>query len=72
MIKKLFSIAVCLIMGLTVSAQEVEMAETMRSSGKIYVVVACVVVLFVGILIYLLRLERKVNQLESYQKERDH
>jgi len=50
-------------------AQEVDMADAMRSSGKIYVVVACVVVLFIGILIYLIRLERKVSKIEGYQKE---
>jgi predicted membrane channel-forming protein YqfA (hemolysin III family) len=69
MIKKLFSIAVCLTIGFMARAQEVDMADAMRSSGKIYVVVACVVVLFIGILIYLIRLERKVSKIEGYQKE---
>jgi uncharacterized transporter YbjL len=43
---------------------EVEMADIMRSSGKIYVVVAVLVIIFSGIVIWLIRLERKIRQLE--------
>ena len=44
--------------------QAVEMADVMRSNGKIYVVVAVVVVIFIGIALYLFRLERKMDRLE--------
>lgn len=42
-----------------------EMADVMRSNGKIYVVVAIVVMIFLGIIFYLLHIERKVKKLED-------
>jgi len=42
----------------------VEMADTMRSEGKIYVVVALLAAVFVGIAVYMLILERRVKKIE--------
>jgi len=44
------------------------MADVMRSNGKIYVVVAIVLAVFLGIIIYLLRLEKKVKKIEQFQQ----
>ena len=44
------------------------MADVMRSNGKIYVVVAIVLAIFLGIIIYLLRLESKVKKVEQFQQ----
>jgi CcmD family protein len=44
---------------------KVNMADTMRSNGKIYVVVAVIVAIFAGIIIYLVRLDRKLTKLEK-------
>lgn len=41
------------------------MADTMRSNGKIYVVVAVVVTIFLGFIAYLITTDRKVSQLEK-------
>ena len=41
------------------------MADDLRASGKIYVVVAAVVVIIAGLLIYLIALDRKVGRLEK-------
>jgi CcmD family protein len=41
-----------------------EMADAMRSDGKIWVVVAVLAVIFAGILVYLIRIDRKVTRLE--------
>lgn len=49
----------------TVSNQSVEMADSMRSNGKIYVVVAVLSTVLVGIVLYLVRLEKKVKALEK-------
>ena len=52
----------------TAAAQEnssVAMADTMRSNGKIYVVVAVILTIFAGIIIYLVRLDRKMTRLEK-------
>ena len=44
---------------------EVEMADTMRSNGKIYIVVATIISLFAGIVVYLVMLDRKISTLEN-------
>jgi hypothetical protein len=43
----------------------VEMADEMRSNGKIYVVVAVILTIFAGIILYLVRLDRKITKLEK-------
>ena len=45
--------------------QSVEMADAMRSNGKIYVVVAVLVIILAGILFYLINTERKLKKLED-------
>ena len=45
--------------------QSSEMAELMRSSGKIYVVVSVLSIIFAGIVIYLILLDRKINKVEK-------
>lgn len=47
--------------------EEVEMADFMRASGKIYVVVAVLSLIFVGLAIYLFSLDRKLTKLEKEQ-----
>jgi len=49
--------------------EQVEMADEMRASGKIYVVVAVLVTVFIGIVIYLIRIDRKVSKLEKEVKK---
>jgi K+-transporting ATPase A subunit len=44
---------------------KVEMADTMRSNGRIFVVVAVVVVILIGLILYLVRLDRKISKLEK-------
>lgn len=43
-------------------------SELMRSNGKIYVVVAVLTAIFIGIIIYLVRLDRKLTKLEKETK----
>jgi len=43
----------------------VEMADTMRSNGKIYVVVAVVLLILVSVFVYLIRIDRKLKTLED-------
>lgn len=42
-----------------------EMAEQMRSDGKIYVVVLIIGIIFAGIVGYLIHLDRKLRKLEN-------
>ncbi|MDB5235203.1 MAG: hypothetical protein JWR44_2196 [Hymenobacter sp.] len=46
-----------------------EMADALRQSGKIYVVVAAVVIIVAGLLLYLISLDRKVSKLEQEIKK---
>lgn len=40
-------------------------AFDMRSNGKIYVVVVVVLIILIGLLLYLVRLDRKIDRLEK-------
>lgn len=67
-----------LVLSLNLSAQEdyrpvdvdeadtrVEMADVMRSNGKIYVVVGILLIIFSGITYYTIRLDKKITKLEK-------
>ena len=45
--------------------EKVQMAEGMRSSGKIYVVVAVLLTVLAGLILYLVRLDKKISRLEN-------
>lgn len=45
----------------------VEMADTFRSNGKIYVVLLVICTIFAGIILFLVFLERKIKKLEQKQ-----
>lgn len=64
-INSLLVIGLMLISNTLFAQQEVEMADTMRSNGKIYVVVSILVVIFVGIAGFLFFMDRKITRLEK-------
>jgi len=75
--KKIFLI-VTLFFALQANAQEsyagpentkVEMADQLRSSGKIYVVVAVLSTMLLGMIFYAFTLDRRINKLERETKE---
>lgn len=53
----------------TASAQEaapkVEMATKFYGEGKIYIVIAVLVIIFVGIVLYLINLDKKITKIEK-------
>ena len=59
-----------LLLSFTANAQasDIEMADQFRADGKIYVVIAVVSVVLIGLFAYLFRLERKVTELEKRSK----
>jgi uncharacterized membrane protein YdbT with pleckstrin-like domain len=71
MMRKLFVTTLLLFINFLSQAQSttdtVDMADTMRSNGKIYVVIAVILTIFAGIIIYLIRLDRKMTKLEKEQ-----
>ncbi|HVV02844.1 MAG TPA: hypothetical protein VHC96_01420 [Puia sp.] len=69
--KKLFTLLLLFLgcMGLMAQAQpdaqHVEMADQLRANGKIYVVVAVLIVILLGLILYVVRLDRKITRLEK-------
>jgi CcmD family protein len=51
--------------GFSQDAQPAEMADSMRSNGKIYVVIAVILTILAGLILYVIRLDRKISKLEK-------
>ena len=51
-------------------AQNAEMADAFRAEGKIYVVVAVILIVLVGLFVYLFMLDRKLSKLERMIHEK--
>lgn len=45
--------------------QPVEMADAMRADGKIYVVVAVILTILAGLILYVISIDRKIGKLEK-------
>lgn len=62
-------------MGLTAraqpDAQHVEMADQLRANGKIYVVVVVLIVILLGLILYVVRLDKKITRLEKGASRKD-
>jgi len=43
-------------------------AFDMRSNGKIYVLTACILVIMIGLIAYMVRLDRKITRVEKESK----
>lgn len=43
----------------------VEMADAMRADGKIYVVVAVILTILAGLILYVITIDRKIGKLEK-------
>ena len=48
--------------------KQVEMADKLRADGKIYVVIAVLVIILLGIILYVARLDKKITRLEKESK----
>ena len=68
-LKKITLTLVAFLMALGLTAQqgmpEVEMADALRENGKIYVVVLVLTVIFIGIVAYMIVIDRKLSKLEK-------
>lgn len=66
--RKILVLALLLMTCLSAFAQQsdgVEMADALRSSGKIYVVIATVAIIFIGLAIYLFSIDRRLKKIEK-------
>ena len=63
---KIIFLLVALPVTSAVFAQDKEvMADTMRSNGRIYVFLAVVVTILIGLLLYVFRIDRKLTRIEK-------
>ena len=53
-----------------VVGQEIEMADKMRADGKIYVVVALLVTVFIGVIVYLIIQDGRIRKVEKELENR--
>lgn len=56
------------VLTITSSYAESSSLDYLRSTGKIYTVIAVIVILFIGIVIYLYRIDNKLTKLENQIK----
>ena len=65
MLRKLLLLLTFLFPFIALAQSDVEMADNFRSDGKIYVVIAVITVIFIGLIIYIISIDRKVSRLEK-------
>lgn len=70
LLKSKHLLTLLLLLPLFAQAQErPEMADALRSSGKIYVVVLVICTIFAGIILFLIYLDRKIKKIEQNQSK---
>lgn len=71
--KKILTLLITLLSSLSVFAQDsqIEMADQLRSDGKIYIVVICIVIILIGLLVYLFKLDGRLKMLEKKSAEKN-
>ncbi|KIA93353.1 hypothetical protein OC25_13020 [Pedobacter kyungheensis] len=65
--KKILFSLILMMATLQLFAQDngVEMADTLRNNGKIYVVVICIVIILLGLLAYLFSIDKRLKKIEK-------
>lgn len=65
MLRSILATILVLLLSVVTGHAQTEMADTMRSNGKIYVVVVVLATIFAGIFTYLVILDRKIGRMEK-------
>ena len=63
-----FTLCLSVFVSLQAQAQEVQMAESWRQDGKIYIVIAVFSIILTGLFVYVFSLDRKIGKLEDQNK----
>jgi hypothetical protein len=63
--KKLFIMFLVFVISILSATAQVEMADKLREDGKIYAVLAVILIMFAGIITYMFVLDRKISKLED-------
>ena len=59
------------ISALAQQTESVEMADAFRADGKIYVVITVVAIILIGLLVYLISLDKKIGKMEKEYNEQN-
>ena len=62
--RKLITILTFTFLAFFANAQDVRMADMMKENGKIYVVIAVMLTILGGLVLYLVRLDRKISKIK--------
>ncbi len=68
--KKISSTLALVLLFITAIGQQAEMADQMRESGKIYVVVGVIVLIFIVLFAYLIYMDVRLRKIEKEENER--
>ena len=63
--KFLFVLVLMLCVNLCEAQDESAFGQTMRSSGRIYVVIAVLATILLGLILYMVRVEKKIGKMEK-------
>jgi len=67
--KNVFFLLTCMLFSVLLQAQngsgKSALGNTMRSNGRIYVVVAVMLTILAGLILYMVRLDKKITKLEK-------
>jgi len=59
------------ISALAQQTETIEMADAFRADGKIYVVIAVVAIILIGLFVYLINLDKKIGKMEKEHNEQN-
>jgi hypothetical protein len=68
-VKLVTTLILCVILP-TYGQEQAEMADSFRAEGKIYVVVAIVLIVLAGLIFYLFLMDKKIKKLEKLVSEK--
>lgn len=66
--KRLLNLLVLLVTPIFAFASDIEMADLLHQNGKIYVVVGVIAIIFVGLIVYLIAIDRRLTKIEKEEK----
>jgi MFS superfamily sulfate permease-like transporter len=70
--RKIIALFIACIFSISIFAQsgkpDAEMADLMRGNGRIYVVVAVMLTILIGLVLYIIRLDKKISNMEKENK----
>ena len=71
--KKILTVLLLILSSVNLFAQDngIEMADAMRSNGKIYIVVVCIVIILLGLLLYLFKIDSRLKMLEKKSNQKN-